>query len=61
MLERSTYGVDGDGNLAMEDDDLEGFREFQEVTVYGRFVDNWEWDKVELCKEAEYWAILPYF
>jgi len=53
-LERSTYGVDRDGNLAMEDNDLGGFREFQEGTVCGRFVDNWEQDKVELCEEAEY-------
>jgi len=32
--------VDKDGDLAMEDDDLGGFREFQEGTVCGGFVDD---------------------
>jgi len=29
--------------------------------VYGRFVDDWERDGVELCEKTEYWAILPCF
>jgi len=33
--------VDGDGNLAMEDDVLGGFRELQEGAVCGRAVDDW--------------------
>jgi len=40
LLERSICRVDGDCDLMM-DDDLEGFREFQESAVYSRFVDNW--------------------
>jgi len=32
--------VDKDGNLAMEDDDLGGFREFQEGMVCSGFVDD---------------------
>jgi len=39
-LERSTHGVDGDHNLTIEDDDLGGFREFQEGAVCGGFVVN---------------------
>ena len=54
LSKRSTCGVDGNSDLAMEDDDLEGFREFQEGTVCGRFVDNWGQDKAELCEEMEY-------
>jgi len=40
LSERSTRGVDGDSNLAMENDDLGGFREFQESVVCGGFVDD---------------------
>jgi len=53
-LERSTHGVDRDGNLAMEDGGLRGFREFREGTVYGGFVDDWGRDRAELCEEVEY-------
>jgi len=53
-LERSTHGVDGDHNLIMEDDDLGGFREFQEGVVCGRFVVDWRRNRAELCEEAEY-------
>jgi len=34
--------VDGDGDLAMEDDALGGFRELQEGAVCGGAVDDWE-------------------
>ena len=54
MSERSTHGVDRDGNLAMENGGLGGFREFREGTVCGRFVDDWERDRAELCEEVEY-------
>ena len=54
MLERSTHGVDGDGDLAMEDDDLGGFREFQESMVCGGFVDDWGRDEAELYEKTEY-------
>jgi len=40
LSERSTHGVDGDGHLAMENDDLGGFREFRESAVCGGFVDD---------------------
>jgi len=41
LSERSTRGVDGNSDLAIEDSGgLEGFREFWEGIVYGRFVDN---------------------
>jgi len=53
-LERSTYGVDGNGNLATENDDLGGFREFQESAVCGGFVNDWGRDRAELCEEVEY-------
>jgi len=33
--------VDGDGDLAMEDDALGGFREFREGAVCGGAVDDW--------------------
>jgi len=33
--------VDRDNDLAMEDDNLGGFREFQEGMVCGGIVDNW--------------------
>jgi len=46
--------VDRDSDLAMEDNDLGDFREFQEGMVYGGFVNDWEQDKAELCEEAEY-------
>jgi len=38
----------------MEDDDLGGFREFQEGVVCGRFVVDWRRNRAELCEEAEY-------
>jgi len=53
-LERSTCGVNGDSDLAIEDDDLGGFRESQEGTVFHGFVDDWGQNKAELCEEAEY-------
>jgi len=46
--------VDRDGNLAIENDVLGGFRELQESAVCGRIVDNWGQDKMELCEKAEY-------
>ena len=54
LLERSTYGVDRDGNLAMENGCLKGFREFQDGAVCGKVVKDWGQDGAELCKEAEY-------
>jgi len=45
--------VDRDGNLAMEDDALGGFRELQEGAVCGRAVDDWGRDGTEFCEEAE--------
>ena len=54
LSKRSIHRVDKDGNLVMEDDDLEGFRKSQESAVYGGFVDNWGQDKAELCEKAEY-------
>ena len=54
LLERSTHGVDGDGDLAMEDNDLGGFREFQESMVCGGFVDDWGRDGAELYEKTEY-------
>jgi len=53
-LKRSTRGEDGDGDLAMEDNDLGGFREFWKGVVCGRFVDDWGQDRTELCEKAEY-------
>jgi len=38
LSERSTCGVDGDGDLAIEGNVLEGFRELQEVAVCGGVV-----------------------
>jgi len=38
----------------IEDDDLGGFRESQEGTVCGGFVDDWGRDKAELCEKVEY-------
>jgi len=47
--------VDGDGNLAMEGDDvLGGFRELQEGAVCGRVMGVWEQGRVEPCEETEY-------
>jgi len=46
--------VDGDGDLAIEDDVLGGFRELREGTVCGGVVDDWEQGGAELCEEAEY-------
>ena len=54
LSERSTRGVDGDGDLAIEDDVLGGFRELREGTVCGGVVDDWEQGGAELCEEAEY-------
>jgi len=54
LSERSTRGVDGDGDLTMEDGCLEGFWELQDGTVCGGVVDDWGRDGVELCEEAEY-------
>jgi len=45
--------VDGNGDLAMEDDALRGFRELREGVVYGGAMDDWGRDGVEFCKEAE--------
>jgi len=53
-LERSTCGVDGDGDLMMEDSCPEGFWELWDGVVCGGVVDDWGRDGVELCKEAEY-------
>jgi len=47
--------VDGDGDLAMEDSSLEGFREFQEGMVYGGFVDDWGRDRAELSQMVTYY------
>jgi len=46
--------VDGNGNLAMEDEDLGGFRELREGAVCDRVVDDWEQDGTEFCRETEY-------
>jgi len=46
--------VDGNGDLAMEDDVLGGFRELQEGAVCGRVVDDWRRDRTEFCEETEY-------
>jgi len=53
-LEKSTCGVDGDGNLTMEDGHLESFWELQDGVVCGGVVDDWGQDRAELCKEAKY-------
>ena len=53
LSERSTRGVDGDGDLTMEDGRLEGFWELQDGAVCGRVMDDWGWDRVELCEEEE--------
>ena len=46
LSERSTHRVDGDGDLAMEDDALGGFRELREGAVCDRAVNDWERDGV---------------
>ena len=46
--------MDRDGDLAIEDDTLGGFRELREGAVCGGFVDDWKQDGMEFCKEAEY-------
>ena len=46
--------MDRDGDLAIEDGCLEGFREFWDSAVYSRVMNDWGRDGVELCKEAEY-------
>ena len=53
LSERSTCGVDGDGDLTMEDSRLEGFWELRDGAVCGRVVDDWGREGAELCKEAE--------
>jgi len=53
LSERSTHGVDGDGDLAMGDDVLGGFREFREGAVCGRAMDDWGRGGTEFCEEAE--------
>ena len=53
LSERSTCGVDGDGDLAIEGNVLGGFR-LREGAVCGGVVDNWERGGAELCEEAEY-------
>ena len=54
LLEKSTCGVDGDGNLTMEDGHLESFWELQDGVVCGGVVDDWGQDRAELCKKAKY-------
>ena len=54
LSERSTCGVDKDGDLMIEDGRLEGFWELRNGVVCGGVVDDWERDGAELCKEAEY-------
>ena len=54
LSERSTRGVDGDGDLMMEDGRLGGFWELQDGAVCGGVVDDWGRDGAELCEEAEY-------
>jgi len=46
--------VDRDGDLAMEDDCLEDFREFWDGAVCSGVVDDWGPDRAELCEEVEY-------
>ena len=41
LSERSTQGVDGDGNLVIKDGCLEGFRKFQDGMVCGIVVEDW--------------------
>ena len=53
LSERSTRGVDGDGDLTMENGCLEGFWELQDSTVCGGVVDDWGRDGAELCEEVE--------
>ena len=53
LSERSTYRVDRDGDLMMEDGRLEGFWEPRDGTVCGGVVDVWGRDRAELCEEAE--------
>ena len=54
LSERSTRGVDRDGDLTMEDGRLEGFWELRDGAVCGGVVDDWGRDRAELCEEAEY-------
>ena len=53
LSERSTCGVDGDGDLAMEDDALGDFRELREGVVCGGAMDDWGRDGAEFCEEVE--------
>jgi len=41
LSERSTQGVDGDGDLVIKDGCLEGFRKFQDGMVCGIVVEDW--------------------
>ena len=54
LSERSTRGVDRDGDLTIENGRLEGFWELRDGTVCDRVVDDWGRDRAELCKEVEY-------
>jgi len=53
-LERSTHGVDKDGDLAMEDGRLESFRKLWNGMVCGGVIDDWGQDRAELCEETKY-------
>ena len=46
--------MDGDGDLAMENGRLEGFRKFWNSAVCNRVMEDWGRDEAELCKEVEY-------
>ena len=54
LSERSTHGVDGDGDLVMENDALGGFRELREGAVCSGAVNDWRRDGTEFCEEAVY-------
>ena len=54
LSERSTCGVNGDGDLAMEGDVLGGFRKLREGAVCGGVMGVWEQGGAEPCEEAEY-------
>ena len=53
LSERSIRGVDGDGDLMMEDGRLEDFWKPRDGAVCGGVVDVWGRDRAELCEEAE--------
>jgi len=52
LSERSTRGVDGDGDLTMGDGRLEGFWELRDGAVCSGVVDDCGRDGAELCEEA---------